>query len=83
MHAAAMAARPPLLYWNAATLLCLSEIRRLRHGGLPVFFTIDAGPQVKAICEPAARPKVEAALLDLPGVLDVLTSPLGPGAELV
>ena len=82
MHAAAMAARPPLLYWNAATLLCLSEIRRLRRSGTPVFFTIDAGPQVKAICEAAARPQIEAALRELPGVLDVLTSKLGPGAEL-
>jgi diphosphomevalonate decarboxylase len=82
MHAAAMAARPPLLYWNAATLQCLTEIRRLRQRGLPVFFTIDAGPQVKAICEAGARANVEAALREVPGVLDVLTSRLGPGAEL-
>ena len=80
MHAAAMAARPPLLYWNGATVECLSEIRRLRAQGLETFFTIDAGPQVKAVCTPLARPRVEAALQAVPGVVDVLTSGLGSGA---
>jgi diphosphomevalonate decarboxylase len=82
MHAAALAATPPLLYWNGATVECVHAIRRLRASGVPVFFTIDAGPQVKAICLAEARPRVEAALREVPGVLDVLSSRLGPGAEL-
>jgi diphosphomevalonate decarboxylase len=82
MHAAAMSAQPPLVYWNGATVECLHAIRRLRAGGVPVFFTIDAGPQVKAVCAPGARPKVEAALRGLHGVLELLTSRLGAGAEL-
>jgi diphosphomevalonate decarboxylase len=49
MHAAAMAARPPLLYWNGATVDCLHVIRQLRTAGVAVFFTVDAGPQVKAV----------------------------------
>jgi diphosphomevalonate decarboxylase len=82
MHAAAIAARPPLVYWNGATVECMHAVRRLRAAGVPVFFTIDAGPQLKAVCAPGARPQVEAALRTLPGVLEVLTSRLGPGAEL-
>ena len=81
MHAAALAAKPPLVYWNGATVECLHAVRRLRAGGVPVFFTIDAGPQVKAICLGEARPRIEAALREVPGVLDVLSSRLGPGAE--
>ncbi len=81
MHAAAMAGRPPLVYWNGVTVDCLHAIRRLRREGLAVFFTIDAGPQVKAVCEPAARPRVEAALAQVPGVLDRLVTGLGPGVE--
>ena len=54
MHAAAMAARPPLLYWNAATVACLEAVRALRLAAVPVFFTIDAGPQLKAVCAPGA-----------------------------
>jgi diphosphomevalonate decarboxylase len=82
MHAAAMGAVPPLLYWNGATVECLNAVRSLRADGVPVFFTIDAGPQVKAIFLPGERARVEAALRSVPGVLDVLASRLGAGAEL-
>ncbi|HWN39866.1 MAG TPA: diphosphomevalonate decarboxylase [Gammaproteobacteria bacterium] len=82
MHAAALAAQPPLVYWNGATVECLHAVRRLRAGGVPVFFTIDAGPQLKAVCLPGARLEVERTLRGVPGVLELLTSALGPGAEL-
>jgi diphosphomevalonate decarboxylase len=61
---------------------CLHAVRRLRAAGVPVFFTIDAGPQLKAVCAPGARAVVEDALRNVPGVLELLTSALGPGAEL-
>jgi diphosphomevalonate decarboxylase len=82
MHAAALAARPALLYWNGATVECIHRIRALRGAGTPVFFTIDAGPQVKAVCLPEARPAVEAALAAEPGVVETLATGLGPGVEL-
>jgi diphosphomevalonate decarboxylase len=82
MHAAALAAQPPLVYWNGATVDCLHAVRRLRGGGVPVFFTIDAGPQLKAVCAPGARAEVERTLSAVPGVLELLTSALGAGAEL-
>lgn len=81
MHAAAMSTTPPLIYWNGATLDCLIRIQQLRARGMPVFFTIDAGPQVKAICLPEAADEVEAELRGLPGVVDVLATRLGPGLE--
>ena len=81
MHAAAMAARPPLLYWNAATLACLHAVRDLRRAGVPAFFTIDAGPQLKAVCAPGESAAVREALTDVPGVVDVLQSGLGSGIE--
>ena len=52
MHGLMMAARPGLMYWNGVTVECVRAVRRLRAAGVPVFFTIDAGPQVKAICLP-------------------------------
>jgi diphosphomevalonate decarboxylase len=81
MHAAAMAATPPLLYWNGATVECMNRVRTLRAEGCPVFFTIDAGPQVKAVCAPEAKGAVRAALADVPGVLNTLVTGLGPGVE--
>jgi len=83
MHAAALASEPALLYWNAATVECMHAIWRLRREGVAVFFTIDAGPQVKAVCAPGARAQVAAALESLPGVVETLVSGLGPGVELL
>jgi diphosphomevalonate decarboxylase len=78
-----MVNRPPLVYWNPATLRCMQAVKALRDTGLPVFFTIDAGPQLKAICEPSARPTVVGALRELPGVEDVIVSGLGSGVEIL
>src|SRR5690606_29722908 len=82
MHAAGLAARPPLIYWKGVTLECIEAVRALRRAGIPVFFTIDAGPQLKAVCLPEARERVTAALAAVPGVLDVMTTGLGPDIEI-
>jgi diphosphomevalonate decarboxylase len=82
MHAVMMTTRPPLLYWMPGTLACLHRIQELRRSGVPVFFTVDAGPQVKAVCLPAAVEVVAAELSAVPGVLRILHGPLGEGARL-
>jgi len=82
MHALMLSADPGLIYWNEATVACLHCIRRLREEGVAVFFTMDAGPQVKAVCLPDAGDRVARALGALPGVADILTCTLGPGAYL-
>jgi len=81
MHGLAMSARPGLLYFNATTMECLHRIRALRESGIGVFFTVDAGPQVKAVCLPGHADKVADALADVAGVGDVLRSGLGRGAH--
>ncbi|HEY7907118.1 MAG TPA: diphosphomevalonate decarboxylase [Wenzhouxiangella sp.] len=83
MHASAMAAEPGVLYWHAATVACLHAIRDLRAAGCGVFFTIDAGPQVKAICLPGASAPIVEALTSIPGVVGVRHSQLGLGAEVL
>jgi diphosphomevalonate decarboxylase len=81
MHALALAAQPGLLYWNGATVECMHRVCALRREGAAVFFTVDAGPQVKAVCAPQAIEQVKAVLREVPGVLDVLDSGLGAGAR--
>jgi diphosphomevalonate decarboxylase len=82
MHAVAMSSLPPLVYWSGATVACMQRVRELRKSGVPVFFTIDAGPQLKAVCLPEAAGQVHAALAEVPGVLDVLDCHLGKGAQI-
>lgn len=82
MHAVMLSSRPPLMYWSAATLACMQRIRELRERtGLGVFFTVDAGPQVKAVCLPGDAPQVATALGEIAGVESILTSGLGAGAR--
>jgi diphosphomevalonate decarboxylase len=83
MHSVMWASRPPVVYWNAATLACLERVRELQAQGVAAFFTIDAGPQVKVICLPEDEPRVIDALSSTDGVEDVLTSGIGGGAALV
>jgi len=83
MHAAALAARPPLVYWRPATVDCIHRVWALRAEGVPAFFTIDAGPQVKVLCAPADAPRVAAALEAVPGVERIVTCRPGRGAELI
>ena len=83
MHAVMLASHPALVYWNGATVECLHVIRNLReHDGVGVFFTIDAGPQVKAVCLPQDVERVASVLRTVAGVQAVLVSGLGAGARL-
>ena len=81
MHSIMWASRPPMVYWNAATMRCLQTVRKLQGKGIGVFFTIDAGPQVKAICLPEHVAAVEDALRATDGVVELMTSGLGGGAR--
>lgn len=81
MHSIMWASRPPLVYWNAATLRCMETIRALQASGVAVFFTIDAGPQLKAVCDRDVADVVYAALQSTEGVVQVLRSGLGGGAR--
>ena len=81
MHASALAARPGVVYWNGATLEALHAVRALRNKGVPVFFTIDAGPQLKAVCLAQAEAAVRETLAAVQGVKRVIASGLGAGVE--
>jgi len=83
MHSVMWGSRPPIVYWNSGTLACMETIRELQAGGNAVFFTIDAGPQVKAVCLPGDVARVRQALAATPGVSDILVSGLGDGARAV
>ena len=83
MHALMLSSQPPLIYWRGATVECLRAIRELRTDGCQVFATVDAGPQVKAVCEPQHADEVEAVLQDVAGVESTLRSGLGGGARVV
>jgi len=83
MHSMMWASRPPTVFWNSATMQCLQTVRGLQRTGVAVFFTIDAGPQVKAICLPEHAEKVRTSLASTNGVIDVMVTGLGEAARLL
>ena len=83
MHGVMQSSLPAMIYWRPATLSCIHAVRELRSDGTPVFFTIDAGPQVKAVCLPEAEEKVASALAAIPSVIATHTVGLGEGARVI
>jgi diphosphomevalonate decarboxylase len=77
MHAVMMSSQPPLYYWNQYTMAVIQATQLWRREGLPVYFTIDAGPNVHLICEAKDMEMVISQASQLPGVMDILSS--GPG----
>ena len=73
-----------LTYWGAmATMDGQGRIllpADLRRQAIPVYFTIDAGPQVKLISLPAYTKVLIEKLTDIPGLEDVIESSLGGDA---
>ncbi len=83
MHAVMMTSQPPLLYWQAATVEIFHAVREWRGGGLPVAYTVDAGPNVHVLCPRDVQKETESRLRAIPGVHDVLLAHVGGPARLV
>ncbi|MFQ5593215.1 MAG: diphosphomevalonate decarboxylase [Anaerolineae bacterium] len=82
LHVVAMTSRPPIYYWAPATVRLIHAVQEWRRAGLPVYFTLDAGPNVHLICETEHESDVRARLAEIDGVLEVLVSGPAKGAHL-
>ena len=80
MHALAMSANPGIIYWNENTIKIVNKVRALRKSGLGIFFTIDAGPQVKVLCLPKDVKKVENEFKTVKGIKQIIHTAIGPSA---
>jgi len=76
-----MTSVPSLLYWTGGTVEVLQAVRSWRRGGLEVYFTLDAGPNVHCLCEGTDAPLVDRRLRNLKGVESVLVSGAGEGVR--
>ncbi len=79
LHLIAMSSRPPIFYWHPGTLEVLAAVRALRQAGTGAWITMDAGPNVHVLCEPAAERRVAAALEALPAVQALIHDRVGEG----
>ena len=83
MHAVMMTSTPALYYWKPASLEVMSCVRQWRAEGIPVCYTVDAGPNVHVLCPETAAPRVEKQLSEIGGVNNVLIARAGGPARIV
>lgn len=82
MHATSLAADPPLCYLLPETLAVILAARRAREEGLPVWFTLDAGPNPVLLTDAAHEAQVEV-LAQQAGALSTVRCTPGGDATLV
>jgi diphosphomevalonate decarboxylase len=74
---------PALNYQTPATLELMRKILGWRAGGLPVAFTVDAGPNVHCLCPQESAEAVESRLREIPAVLEILHGQPGGGTRVI
>jgi diphosphomevalonate decarboxylase len=83
MHAVMMTSQPPLFYWQPGTVKIMREVKKWRQEGVPVCFTIDAGPNVHVLCLEKDAKLLEKRLKGMPEVEDIFPTFPGGGAYLL
>jgi len=83
MHAVMMTSTPALHYWTPASLAVMSAIRGWRADGLPVCYTVDAGPNVHVLTLESEAQAVEKRLRGINGVGNILVARAGGPARIV
>jgi diphosphomevalonate decarboxylase len=81
MHAVMMTSSPALIYWQPATLQLMELAVKWRLDGLPVAFTIDAGPNVHLIAPSESVSTLRSELHRLSTVQDLFITHPGGGAH--
>lgn len=83
MHAVMRTSNPPLVYWEPATEVLLWQVWQWRKQGHAVCATVDAGPNVHVLAMKSELEWLKEALVELPGVKQVLIGEPADGARLV
>jgi diphosphomevalonate decarboxylase len=83
MHKVMETSQPPLIYRNLTTHLCIQKIKEMKFSGIGIFYTIDAGPQVKIICKAKHADQVISEMKSIPNIQDIIEVNLGQGARLI
>ena len=81
MHHVMQTQTPPLFYWNDVTKTIMEAVVGWRKGGLPVYFTIDAGPNVHLICEGKDEERVVNAIKSVKSVKEIIVNKPAEGAH--
>lgn len=83
MHAVMMTSRPALMYWENTSITIMKNVQKWRASGIPVCYTMDAGPNVHVITTKDYSEQVHLRISSLSGVKQIFTAAVGGKARLV
>lgn len=83
MHAVMMTSTPSLHYWKTASLEVMNRVREWRMDGIPVCYTVDAGPNIHVLCLETEAHDIEKRLREIRGVDNVLVARPGGAAQIL
>lgn len=76
LHATTMTGESDMVLWEPNTIRIMKEVRRLRHDGIPAWYSIDTGPSVFINSIKKSVPTIVRRLQQI-GFADVITSGVG------
>lgn len=80
MHATMLSANPPICYFEPASIIAQQQVRVLREQGIPAYFTMDAGPNVKVLCRASDMEKIVTHLTQFFAPEQLITTRSGQSA---
>lgn len=81
MHATSLGANPPVRYLSAESFAVLDYLEELRGQGIAGYATMDAGPNVKVLCQSTQRQELQRILAERFTHANVYTCRPGLGAR--
>ena len=83
MHEVMKTSTPEINYMTERTMKCIEDIKAIRKNGTDLFYTVDAGPQVKVVCNPDNKDLIKESLKNKSYALKVIETKIGSGARVI
>lgn len=81
MHAVNLTAQPGFTYFEPTTIGVIQLVHEMRQNGIEVYYTIDAGPNVKLLCQLKNVKIVKEKLVSAFDHVKIINASFGPGIQ--
>lgn len=79
MHAINLTAQPEFTYFEPNTILAIKLVEQLRGEGIECYYTIDAGPNIKVLCQLRNSKKIKERFESVFNSVKIVDASFGPG----
>ena len=69
MHATMLGSNPPIIYFKEKSIQAINKVKELRKMGFSVYYTMDAGPNVKLIVRKTEVDKIIKELKEFDNII--------------